>query len=124
MLIEKGLWMIVDKVWKFINTVRVGLDHRSSHAHRQTTFPDNLSYSPPVTLCHITTSDAYASEIEYASEIVTVVQIHGHTQYQDSVRFVETRSAHDQHTSFVVSTQRYTQPIYRTTAKRAMRADT
>jgi hypothetical protein len=40
--------MIVDKVWKLTNTVRVGLDPRSSHTERQTTFPDNVcSYSPP-----------------------------------------------------------------------------
>ena len=42
--------MIVDKVWKLTNTVRVGLDARSSHAQRQSTFPDNVcSYCPP---CH------------------------------------------------------------------------
>jgi hypothetical protein len=42
--------MIVDKVWKLTNTVRVGLDPRSSHAQRQSTFPDNVcSYCPP---CH------------------------------------------------------------------------
>ena len=42
--------MIVDKVWKLTNTVRVGLDVRSSHAQRQSTFPDNVcSYCPP---CH------------------------------------------------------------------------
>ncbi len=42
--------MIVDKVWKLTNTVRVGLDDRSSHAQRQSTFPDNVcSYCPP---CH------------------------------------------------------------------------
>ena len=40
----------VDKVWKLTNTVRVGLDARSSHAQRQSTFPDNVcSYCPP---CH------------------------------------------------------------------------
>jgi hypothetical protein len=45
--------MIVDKVWKLTNTVRVGLDARSSHAQRQSTFPDNVcSYCPPVTVCH------------------------------------------------------------------------
>ena len=42
MLIEEGLWMIVDKIWKLTNTVRVGLDPRSSHSQRQTTFLDNL----------------------------------------------------------------------------------
>jgi hypothetical protein len=42
--------MIVDKVWKLTNTVRVGLDARSSHTHRQSTFPDNVcSYWTP---CH------------------------------------------------------------------------
>ena len=42
--------MIVDNVWKLTNTVRVGLDARSSHAKRQSTFPDNVcSYCPP---CH------------------------------------------------------------------------
>ena len=42
--------MIVDKVWKLTNTVRVGLDDWSSHTHRQSTFPDNVcSYCPP---CH------------------------------------------------------------------------
>jgi hypothetical protein len=41
--------MIVDKVWKLTNTIRVGLDARSSHTHRQSTFPDNVcSYNP----CH------------------------------------------------------------------------
>ena len=45
--------MIVDKVWKLTNTVRVGLDARSSHAQRQSTFPDNVcSYCPP---CHSVT---------------------------------------------------------------------
>ena len=34
--------MIVDKVWKLTNTVRVGLDARSSHTQRQSTFPDNV----------------------------------------------------------------------------------
>ena len=43
--------MIVDKVWKLTNTSRVGLDARSSHAQRQSTFPDNVcSYCPP---CHV-----------------------------------------------------------------------
>ena len=42
--------MIVDNVWKLTNTVRVGLDARSSHTQRQSTFPDNVcSYCPP---CH------------------------------------------------------------------------
>ncbi len=42
--------MIVDNVWKLTNTVRFGLDSRSSHAQRQSTFPDNVcSYWPP---CH------------------------------------------------------------------------
>lgn len=42
--------MIVDKIWKLTNTVRVGLDARSSHSQRQSTFPDNVcSYCPP---CH------------------------------------------------------------------------
>ena len=45
--------MIVDKIWKLTNAVRVGLAPRSSHAQRQATFPDNVcSYSPPVTVCH------------------------------------------------------------------------
>ena len=40
--------MIVDKVWKLTNTERVGLDARSSHTQRQSTFPDNVcSYCPP-----------------------------------------------------------------------------
>ena len=53
LLIEEGLLMIVDKVWKLTNTVRVGLDARSSHTQRQSTFPDNVySYCPPVSLCH------------------------------------------------------------------------
>ena len=42
--------MIVDKVWKLTNTIRVGLDVRSSHTKRQSTFSDNVcSYWPP---CH------------------------------------------------------------------------
>jgi hypothetical protein len=42
--------MIVDKVWKLTITVRVGLDVRSSHTQRQSTFPDNVcSYCLP---CH------------------------------------------------------------------------
>jgi hypothetical protein len=42
--------MIVDNVWKLTNTVRVGLDARSSNTQRQSTFPDNVcSYCPP---CH------------------------------------------------------------------------
>jgi hypothetical protein len=50
LLILEGLLMIVDKVWKLTNTVRVGLDARSSHSQRQSTFPDNVcSYCPP---CH------------------------------------------------------------------------
>jgi hypothetical protein len=45
--------MIVDKVWKLTNTVRVGLDARSSHTQRQSTFPDNVySYCPLVTVCY------------------------------------------------------------------------
>ena len=36
-----GLLMIVEKVWKLTNTVRDGLDARSSHAQRQSSFPDN-----------------------------------------------------------------------------------
>ena len=40
--------MIVDKVWKLTNTVRIGLDVRSSHAQTQSTFPDTVcSYCPP-----------------------------------------------------------------------------
>ncbi len=40
--------MIVDKVWKLTNTVRVGLDARSSHTQTQSTFPDTVcSYCPP-----------------------------------------------------------------------------
>jgi hypothetical protein len=43
--------MIVDKVWELTNTVRVGLDPPSSHAQRQTTFPDEcVLLSPP---CHV-----------------------------------------------------------------------
>jgi hypothetical protein len=34
--------MIVDQTWKLTNTVRVGLPPRSSHTHRQDTFPDNV----------------------------------------------------------------------------------
>jgi hypothetical protein len=34
--------MIVDNVWKLTNTVRVGLDTRSSHTERQSSFPDNV----------------------------------------------------------------------------------
>ncbi len=50
-LIEESLWMIVDKIWKLTNTVRVGLSPQSSHWQKQDTFPDNVcSYSPPVTL--------------------------------------------------------------------------
>jgi hypothetical protein len=43
--------MIVDKVWKLTNTVRVGLDsHTQRHTQRQSTFPDNVySYCSP---CH------------------------------------------------------------------------
>ena len=42
--------MIVDKVWKLTNTVRVGLDARSSHAQTQSTLPDTVcSHCPP---CH------------------------------------------------------------------------
>ena len=42
--------MIVDKVWKLTNTVRVELDARSSHARRQSSFPDNVcSCCPPKT---------------------------------------------------------------------------
>ncbi len=42
--------MIVDKVWKLTNTVRVGLDDRFSHEQIQSTFPDNVcSHCPP---CH------------------------------------------------------------------------
>ena len=49
-MILEGLLMIVDKVWKLTNTVRVGLDARSSHVKIQSTFPDNVcSYCPP---CH------------------------------------------------------------------------
>ncbi len=45
-----GRLMIVDKVWKSTNTGRVGLDARSSHTERQSTFPDSVcSYCPP---CH------------------------------------------------------------------------
>ena len=42
MLIEEGLWMIVDEVWKLTNTIRVELDPQSSHEQRQTTFQDNV----------------------------------------------------------------------------------
>jgi hypothetical protein len=41
--------MIVDKIWNLTNAVRVGLAPRSSHAQRQTTFPDNVFLFPP---CH------------------------------------------------------------------------
>ena len=45
--------MIVDKIWKLTNVVRVGLAPRSSHSQRQATFQDNVcSYSPLVTVCH------------------------------------------------------------------------
>ncbi len=45
--------MIVDKIWKLTNVVRVRLAPRSSRSKRQSTFPDNVcSYSPPVTVCH------------------------------------------------------------------------
>ena len=50
LLTLEGLLMIVDKVWKLTNTVRVGLDARSSHAQTQSTFPDTVcSHCPP---CH------------------------------------------------------------------------
>ena len=43
--------MIVDKIWKLTNVVRVGavgLAPRSSYSRRQDAFPDNVcSYSPP-----------------------------------------------------------------------------
>ena len=42
--------MIVDNVWKLTNTVRVGLDARSSHAQRQSSFPDNVCFCCPP--CH------------------------------------------------------------------------
>jgi hypothetical protein len=42
MIFDKVMLMIVDKVWKLANTVRVGLDPRSSHAQRRSTFPDNV----------------------------------------------------------------------------------
>jgi hypothetical protein len=42
--------MIVDKVWKLTNTVRVVLDARSSHTERQSTFPDNVCSCCPT--CH------------------------------------------------------------------------
>ena len=38
LLIEDGLWMMVDKIWKLTNTVRVGLNPRSSHYEYLTTF--------------------------------------------------------------------------------------
>ena len=37
--------MIVDKIWKLTNVVRVGLDPRSSYSQRQATFPDNVCSS-------------------------------------------------------------------------------
>ena len=44
--------MIVEKVWKLTNTVRVGLDPRSSHTQRQTTFPDEcVLLLPPLSRC-------------------------------------------------------------------------
>ena len=50
LLTLEGLLMIVDKVWKLTNTVRVGLDARSSHTQTQSTVPDTVcSYCPP---CH------------------------------------------------------------------------
>ncbi len=68
LLIEEGLLMIVDKVWKLTNTVRVGLDARSSHVQRQSTFPDNVcSYCPPVTLCHIMKKNFVFLEIFFQS---------------------------------------------------------
>jgi hypothetical protein len=40
-----------NKVWKMTNTERVGLDPRSSHTQRQTTFPDEcVLLFPP---CHV-----------------------------------------------------------------------
>ncbi len=50
LLTLEGLLMIVDKVWKLTNTVRVGLDARSSHAQRQSSFPDNVCSCCPH--CH------------------------------------------------------------------------
>ena len=42
--------MIVDKIWKLTNSVRVGLTPRSSPTERQVTFSENVcSYFPPVT---------------------------------------------------------------------------
>jgi hypothetical protein len=49
LLIDESLQMIVDKMWKLTNVVRVGLASRSSHDQRQTTFPDNVFLFPP---CH------------------------------------------------------------------------
>jgi hypothetical protein len=43
--------MIVNKLWKLTNNVRVGLCPRSSHAQRQTTFPDKCVLLFP--LCHV-----------------------------------------------------------------------
>jgi len=40
--------VIVDKIWKLTNTVKVGLAPRSSHSQKQATFPDKVCfYSPP-----------------------------------------------------------------------------
>ena len=45
--------MIVDKIWKLTNVVRVVHAPWSSHSLRQATFPDNVcSYLPPVTVCY------------------------------------------------------------------------
>ncbi len=52
LLTLEGLLMIVDKVWKLTNTVRVGLDARSSHAQTQSTSRILCApIAPPVTVC-------------------------------------------------------------------------
>ena len=55
LLIAESLYMIVDKIWKLTNVVRVRLVPRSSHSYRQATFLDNVCEvsSPPLQLlCH------------------------------------------------------------------------
>jgi hypothetical protein len=41
--------MIVDKIWKLTNVVRVGLAPRSSHSQRQATFSWNFFFKPQAT---------------------------------------------------------------------------
>ena len=58
--------MIVDKVWKLTNTVRVGLDPRSSHAQKQTTFPDNVCSYSPMSRC-VTLENCYENLTLFAN---------------------------------------------------------